>query len=68
MYIYERSAFLMGWDTIVELIVVGAVVIVLLYGISWWRGSYSRSSSLKGGTFFRLVNRKVGGLFGRAVK
>ena len=54
----------MGWDIVVELVILGAVVLVLLYGISWWRGK-RMSPSLGGGNFFRLVNRKVSGLFSR---
>ena len=57
----------MGWDTVWEVVILGVVGLVLLYGISWWRGK-RMSPSLGGGNFFRLVNRKVGGLFGKAVK
>ena len=60
----------MGWDTVVELVILGLVVAVLLYGISWWRGRRGvfDSESNSKGSLFRLVNRKVGGLFIRAVK
>ena len=60
----------MGWDTVGELVILGVVVAVLLYGISWWRGRrgvFDSESNDKVG-FFRLVNRKVGGLFSKAVK
>ena len=57
----------MGGDTVIELVILGAVVLVLLYGISWWRGK-RMSPAVGGGNFFRLVNRRVGGLFGKAVK
>ena len=62
----------MGWDTVLEVVIVGVVVSVLLYGISWWRGRGGLSvlnihyiTGNNQGSLFRLVNRKVGGLFSR---
>ena len=61
----------MGWDTVGELVILGVVGLVLLYGISGWRGRKGRRLGFQGdnrGSLFRLVNRKVGGLFSKAVK
>ena len=53
----------MGWDTVIELVILGVVGLVLLYGISWWRGRRSAFTIGSQGSLFRLINQKVSGLF-----
>ena len=53
----------MGSDTVLEVLILGVVGLVLLYGISWWRGRRSAFTTGSQGSLFRLVNQKVSGLF-----